>query len=328
KFHEKKMEKDQVTAPLMYEYVQGSFSHVPVGEYVNNGHAAPIVLKTDISINDQKDLLQQKITTPTGDEEKLSTYVTLEQTTSPTQINHQNGERYIKVIADIEERDLGSVNRDVQQLMKDFETPEGYELSIRGDLEEQQEMAQDMALVLALAIFLVFVVMAIQFNSLKHPFIIMSIVPVTITGVIIGMFITQKELSVMSAIGIVMLVGIVLNNGILLIDRVKQMRNQGLAVNEALVDAGRNRLRPIFMTTLTTVGGMIPLALATDGASGYQSPLAVVIISGLLFSTLITLLLIPAIYLVFEDLGNGLKRVFIRKKKTPQDKTEGARVSS
>src|SRR5699024_6031609 len=161
----------------------------------------------------------QKITTPLG-EKKLSTYVTPEKTTSPTQVDHQNGKRYIKVVADIEGRDLGAVNRGVQQVVKGVQAPDGYELSVRGDLEAYQAMAQDMALVLDLAIFLVFVVMAIQFNSLKHPLIIMSIVPVT--GVIIGLFITQKELS-----AILMLIGIVLNNGILLIDRVKQMRIQG-----------------------------------------------------------------------------------------------------
>lgn len=111
-----------------------------------------------------------------------------------------------------------------------------------------------------------------------------------------------------------MLVGIVLNNGILLIDRVKQIRNEGKNVKQAIVDAGKDRIRPIFMTTLTTVGGMLPLAFASGTSSDYQSPLAVVIISGLLFSTFISLLLIPAVYLFFEDIGNGFSRIFKRKK--------------
>ena len=133
---------------------------------------------------------------------------------------------------------------------------------------------------------------------------------------------TQKELNILSAIGIIMLVGIVLNNGILLIDRVRQLRNDGLSVNEALVNAGKERIRPIFMTTLTTVGGMLPLAFATGTSSGYQSPLAVVIISGLLFSTFITLILIPSVYLLFEDIGNGLKRIFRRKRSNSETITE------
>src|SRR5690625_2445499 len=120
----------------------------------------------------------------------------------------------------------------------------------------------------------------------------------------------------MSGIGVIMLVGIVLNNGILLIDRTRQLRNDGMDVNKAIIGAGKERIRPIFMTTLTTVGGMIPLALATGTSSDYQSPLAVVIISGLLFSTFITLILIPAVYFLFEDIGNGCKRIFRRKRST------------
>src|SRR5699024_6354760 len=129
------------------------------------------------------------------------------------------------------------------------------------------------------------------------------------------------ELNVLSAIGVIMLIGIVINNGILLIDRTKQLRNQDMDTADAIIASGKERIRPIFMTTLTTVGGMIPLALATGSSSGYQSPLAVVIISGLLFSTLITLILIPSIYLLFEDIHEGLKKLK-RKKRQNQLKNQ------
>src|SRR5699024_553365 len=147
-----------------------------------------------------------------------------------------------------------------------------------------------------ISLFLVFVVMAIQFNTLKHPIIMLFILPVTLTGVLIGVFLSQKELIVLSAFGVIMLIIIIINIGILLIDRTNQLRNQHMDTADAIIASGKERIRPIFMTTLTTVGGMIPLALATGSSSGYQSPLAVVIISGLLFSTLITLILIPSIY--------------------------------
>ncbi len=191
---------------------------------------------------------------------------------------------------------------------------EGYSASVAGDLEAQQNAAKELAVIFLISLFLVFVVMAIQFNSIKHPFIILMIIPLTITGVLIGLFLTQKELNILSAIGVIMLIGIVINNGILLIDRVRQFREQGIGAADALVQAGKERIRPIFMTTCTTVGGMLPLAMATGTSSDYQSPLAIVLISGLLFSTLITLVLIPAIYLAFEDMGGGLRKIFKKNK--------------
>ncbi len=238
------------------------------------------------------------------------------------EINRSDGERYISIIADTEDQDMGTLNKEINKIIQHTSLDQGYSVALAGDMEEQQKAAQDLIIIFLISLFLVFVVMAIQFNSLKHPLIILFIIPLTITGVLIGLFITQKELSIMSGIGVIMLVGIVLNNGILLIDRVRQLRNDGLDINNSLIDAGKERIRPIFMTTLTTVGGMIPLALATGTSSGYQAPLAVVIISGLLFSTFITLILIPAVYLLFEDIGRGFKKMFIRKKGTNVSKIE------
>lgn len=310
---ESQMEKDNMTAALIYQQINHLFSGIQVGELTNNGESQAILLKSDDLIEKSDEFLNYKIMTPHG-KEKLSKYVTLEEITTPSQIARQDGKRYLKVKADIEDRDLGAINRDIQKVIQDLDTKQGYAMSIRGDLEEQQKAMQDLLFIFSISLFLVFVVMAIQFNSLKHPIIILSIIPLTITGVIIGLFLTQKELNVLSGIGLIMLVGIVLNNGILLIDRAKQLRNQGIDVKEAIVEAGKDRIRPIFMTTLTTVGGMMPLALATNSSSGYQSPLAVVVISGLLFSTLITLILIPSVYMLFEDLTNGFRKIFRRKK--------------
>src|SRR5699024_10225071 len=144
----------------------------------------------------------------------------LEETSSLSQINRSDGERYISVIADTEGQDLGTVNRDINKVIQDLTLAQGYSVAVTGDLEEQQRAVQDIIVIFIISLFLVFVVMAIQFNSLKHPFIILFIIPLTITGVLIGLFLSQKELNILSAIGVIMLVGIVLNNGILLIDRV------------------------------------------------------------------------------------------------------------
>lgn len=310
--NEHHIEEDQLLVSQIANEINRLFSSTHVGELIRDGESTPILLKNEQKMANEQDLLKHKVRTPHG-EESLAKYMTLEKITSPTQIERDNGKRYTTVIADIEGRDLGAVNRDIQKLIQDYEPKSGYTVSLAGELEEQQEAMIDLLVIFGISLFLVFLVMAIQFNSLKHPIIILSIIPLTITGVILGLFLTQKELNVMSGIGIIMLVGIVLNNGILLIDRVKQLRNEGFAVNKAVIESGKDRIRPIFMTTLTTAGGMIPLAFATDASSGYQSPLAVVIISGLLFATMITLILIPAIYLVFEDIGRGLKRIVNKK---------------
>lgn len=311
--NDKKMKDDDVGATYLYAQLSQMFAHVPAGDVVDNGDVIPVFIENDLNISDKKKLLDTKLTTING-EKKLSGYVDLKKTDSLIEINRADGERYISINADIEGQDMGAVYNDINNIIENRNIDQGYTIEVTGDLEEQQRAVQDLVVIFMISLFLVFVVMAIQFNSLKHPLIILFIIPLTITGVLIGLFITQKELNVMSGIGVVMLVGIVLNNGILLIDRLRQLRNDGLDTNTAMINAAKERIRPIFMTTLTTVGGMVPLALASGTSSDYQSPLAVVIISGLLFSTFITLILIPSVYLLFEDIGNGWKRIFRRKK--------------
>src|SRR5690606_11606236 len=154
-----------------------------------------------------------------------------------------------------EGEDLGSIHTEIQKILKDMQLEEGYTVSLIGELEKQQQTMEDILMILAISILLVFMVMAIQFNSLAHPFIIILIIPFTLTGVLLGLFLSQSELNIMSGIGIIMLVGIVLNNGILLIDRIKQLRLKGDSVFDAVVAAGKDRIRPIFITTLMTVGG-------------------------------------------------------------------------
>ncbi|WP_153464470.1 efflux RND transporter permease subunit [Sediminibacillus terrae] len=294
------------------QYIEQAFLDVPVGEMTTEDETIPLKATWDDETASQKQLLEKKIPTSDGEQE-LSTFVSLRTVETPNQISHTNGERYVSVSADIEGKDLGTINREVQKLIDDYDLPGGYSISTAGDLEQQQELMMDMAVILLLAIFLVYLVMAVQFNHLAHPLIVMSIIPMTVVGVIVGLFLTQRELSIMSGMGIVMLIGIVLNNAILLIDRTNQLRNNGANVEDALVEAGKNRIRPIFLTTLTTAGGMLPLALATGTSGNYQAPMATVIISGLLFATFITLFLIPAVYRLFTR---------NKKKQYPEQKPE------
>jgi len=270
-----------------------------ITEVTLNNEPLPVMARWQEKADTTTALMDWKIPTEDGDK-KLSSFIELTPIDTPNEISHIDGERFVSVSADIEGRDLGAVNRDVQKVMDDFDTPSGYDISAGGDLEQQQELIQEMILILGIAIFLVYLVMAVQFNHLFHPLIVMSVIPMTIVGVIIGLFLTQRELSVMSGMGVVMLIGIVLNNATLYIDRTNQLRGKGYGVEESLIEAGKNRIRPIFMTSLTTAGGMLPLALATGSAGNYQAPMATVIISGLLFATVITLVLIPAVYRLFS----------------------------
>ncbi|WP_226582601.1 efflux RND transporter permease subunit [Halobacillus litoralis] len=293
------IEKFGLNDSTIRQQMEQAFLDQPLGEWNLNQESVPLRAAWQEPTVSKSALFDWSI--PTADGKKdLAAFINLKTVDTPNEINHIDGVRYATVSADIEGRDLGAVNRDVQKAIESFDSPSGYTLSLAGDLEQQQELIQEMIVIFAIAIFLVYLVMAVQFNHLFHPLIVMAVIPMTIVGVILGLFITQQELSVMSAMGIVMLIGIVLNNAILFITRTNQLRNRGSDVETSLIQAGKDRIRPIFMTSLTTAGGMLPLALATGSAGNYQAPMATVIISGLLFATFITLLLIPAAYRIFS----------------------------
>lgn len=293
------IEKAGLSQLQIKQFIEQSFLQMPIGEMSINEEKMPLFVKWNQKTATKKDLLEMKIPTVEG-EKKLSAFIELKSVDTPNEISHSEGERFVSISADIEGKDLGAINRNVQKLIEDFKAPAGLSVSVAGDLEQQQELMMEMVFVIGIALFLVYLVMAVQFNHLGHPLIVMSVIPMTIVGAILGLFITQMELNLMSGMGVIMLIGIVLNNAILLIDRTKQLRNEGFSVEEALLEAGKNRIRPIFMTTLTTAGAMLPLALASGTSGNYQAPMATVIIFGLMFATFITLLLIPAVYRLFS----------------------------
>lgn len=306
--NESEIEKAGLTSMQIKQFIEQSFLQMPIGEMLYDEVNIPILVTWDESYENKQDLLNLMVPTPQGEKE-LSQFIKLSAVQTPNEIKHKDGDRYISVMADIENKDLGTINREVQKLLEEFDAPTGYSLSLAGDLEEQQQMMTEMIFIFGIAIFLVYLVMAVQFNHLIQPLLIMSVIPTTVVGAILGLFLTQRELNIMSGIGIIMLIGIVLNNAILLIDRTNQLRKEGYTVEDALVNSGKDRIRPIFMTTLTTVGGMLPLALASGTSGNYQAPLATVIIFGLMFSTLITLVLIPAVYKLFGAIGTKKKKL-------------------
>lgn len=261
---------------------------------------------------EERDTLEEirdlKITTPTGEQVRLETVASLEQVEGPVSLTRQNQQRLVVVSAGLVGSDLGSVTNAIEDRLSGLEFPEGYSYNIGGEAEDMMEAFGDLALALVFSIFLVYAVMAVQFENFLHPFIIMFSLPTMIIGVILGLFVTGMPLSIPAFIGVIMLAGIVVNNAIVLVDYINILRRKGVERFEAILEAGANRLRPILMTSLTTILGMIPLSLGLGQGGEAQQPLAVVIIFGLLFSMLITLVLIPVVYTLFDDLSRKILR--------------------
>jgi HAE1 family hydrophobic/amphiphilic exporter-1 len=249
------------------------------------------------------DLRTLWMTTPRGDHVPLSNFVRLERRIGPTVIERMDQERTITVAANLApEYSLGNVMRDVQRTLSQVSMPQGFTLVYGGEYEDQQKSYKEMLLAFALAIVLVYMVMASQFESLLHPLIIMFSIPFALIGVILTLVLTNTTLNVQSLMGVVMLAGIVVNNAIVLIDYVNLLRRTyGMPLHEAVEEGGRRRLRPILMTTLTTVLALTPMAIGLGEGSELQAPMARVVVGGLLVSTLITLIFVPTVYTILED---------------------------
>ncbi|NLN49970.1 MAG: efflux RND transporter permease subunit, partial [Clostridiales bacterium] len=234
----------------------------------------------------------------------------------PVSISRVNQERYVTVTGDVFGRSAGDVNNELKNKILSYNLLDGYSIKFTGEDEQMVEAFSSLTLALILAIFLVYMVMAIQFESLVHPLTIMFSVPVAYSGSIAGLAITNSPLSVPAFIGVIMLAGIVVNNAIVLVDYINTLREGGMDREDAIIKAGPTRLRPILMTTLTTILAMIPLALGIGEGAEAMAPMAIVVIFGLTTSTLLTLLIVPVVYCLFDNLSMKYRQ---RLKK---DKTE------
>jgi HAE1 family hydrophobic/amphiphilic exporter-1 len=231
--------------------------------------------------------------------------------TGPRSISRDGQVRTAYVTADVFGRDLGSVMQDVQKKLGALELPAGYTIDFAGEVINIEESFSSLGFALLLAIPLIYMIMAAQFESLLFPLIIMFSLPQAFTGVVLSLVLTGKALSVPALIGVILLSGIVVNNGIVLVDYINILRREkGYSREEAIRLAGPVRLRPILMTTLTTVLGMLPLSLGLKEGSEMQSPMAIVIIGGLTFSTLVTLIFVPVMYSLLDDLALWFRAKF------------------
>jgi HAE1 family hydrophobic/amphiphilic exporter-1 len=249
-----------------------------------------------------QDVENINLMTATGRTIKLKEVATVVEEFAAPDIQRENRQRLVKVTASLAPGvALSDVVNEVQQVIDEYELPDGIDLELGGTLEDQQETFGDMILLLALIVVLVYIVMATQFESMTMPFMIMISIPFAFTGVFLALWLSGTSLSLIALIGAIMLVGIVVKNGIVMVDYTNLLVERGSSVAKAAVAAGKSRLRPVLMTSLTTVFGMVPMAMGLGEGSEIWQPMGVAVIGGLTFSTILTLLVLPALYVIFRD---------------------------
>jgi len=203
---------------------------------------------------------------------------------------------------------LGDVVAEVEKLLADYPAPDGVDLEVGGTVEDQGDAFGDLGTLLILIVILVYIVMATQFESLKFPFIIMFTIPFAFTGVFLALWMTSTPLSLIALIGAIMLVGIVTKNGIVMVDYMNLLIERGSGVFDAVIAGGKSRLRPVLMTSFTTILGMLPLAIGTGAGSETWQPMGIAVIGGLTFSTILTLFIVPVLYSILVNRSQRKER--------------------
>lgn len=287
-----------VSGTLTTEFRDGSGEETPVRVRVQDADRMEI-----------EELLDLTIANGAGQPVSLRSMVSFTVAPGPTQVERRDQQRIVNVSLNVAGRDLGGVAADIQTALNNIPTPPNTDLLLRGDVEEQQRAFRELMISLFLALLLVYMVMACLYESLRDPLIVMFTVPLASIGAVLALFLTGTTLNVNSFIGLIMLSGIVVNNAILIVDQAGLLRrNEGLSPGEAIREAARRRLRPILMTSVTTVLALMPLAIGLGEGSEAQAPLARAVVGGLLSSSFITLLVIPSVYLIFHREKKGMDK--------------------
>jgi HAE1 family hydrophobic/amphiphilic exporter-1 len=287
------------------QVIQTNIGGSRAGTFRVGGDEFPITVRLQpedrMTITDIENI---SIRTPEGQVLPVSAVISQNRGRGPTDISRINSQRVSYITANLQGGvPLGTAVEKIQDKLSDLQLPEGFSIVYGGEYQEQQEAAADFRLSIIMALVLIYMVMAAQFERFMDPLIVMFSVPLAIIGVVPALMLTGTTINMQSMMGMVMLIGIVVNNAIVLIDYINLMRREhGMNVREAVIHSGRLRLRPILMTTLTTVLGLIPLALGIGAGAEIQASLARVVIGGLTASTLITLIFIPVVYVSTEKI--------------------------
>lgn len=246
---------------------------------------------------DRNDILELQISSPTGEMVRVDEIATIEEARGFKTINRSNQQRYITVTAALADGyNIGLVSNDIEDALEGFDVPAGYNVKMTGENEMIQDSFKDLFLMLALAIIFIYLIMVAQFQSLLSPFIVMFTIPLAFTGGFLGLMIVGMPLSIVAFVGLIVLSGIVVNNGIVFVDYANKMREDGLSLKDALVKTGTDRLRPILMTALTTIFALSTISIGNAQGTEMMQPMAVTAIGGLIYATLLTLILVPVMY--------------------------------
>ncbi|MCX7957104.1 MAG: efflux RND transporter permease subunit [Endomicrobia bacterium] len=272
----------------------------PVGSLVDTSYDITVkinkILKEDI-----KNLKDLPIMLPSGRIISLSNVATFERVLAPNEIKRKDGVRVVKIEADIYGRALNKVRIDIEKMLKTIRLPYGFSTKFGGEIEQQMSAFRDLTLMVFLGILLVYLIMAAQFESFLDPFIIMFSVPFAVVGILLGVFLWGTNFNIMSFVGLLLLVGIVVNNAIVLVDYTNLLRRKGMGLLDAVKEGCKNRLKPILMTAVTTILGTLPLAIKSGSGAEYFSSMGVAIVTGLTFSTFITLIFVPTLYTIIHS---------------------------
>ncbi|NRQ34715.1 efflux RND transporter permease subunit [Nonomuraea sp. NN258] len=288
--------------------VAQAFRGAPLGQITLDGRASDLVLRGGDAPEDIEAIEKLKLATPAG-LVKLSSVASVERVEGPTQVTRIDGERSATVSAKASDSDLGSVTQALNTKLKSLTLASGATYTIGGASAEQEEAFADLGLAMLAAIAIVFMIMVATFRSFIQPLILLVSIPFAATGAVGLLVATDTAMGVPALIGMLMLIGIVVTNAIVLIDLINQYRDQGMGIVEAVIEGGRRRLRPILMTAVATICALTPMAMGVTGSGGFISqPLAIVVIGGLISSTLLTLVLVPTLYTMVERTKERLRR--------------------
>lgn len=295
---------NNLSVSTVIEQLKQQLGGKEAGKMEYRGEMRDIIIKVpDIPLGALGDLVIKN-----GEQQfRLREIAALEESQAPKEIYRRNQNRISKVMANMDAgKSLDKLAEEIRRSVKDIELPANYSITVTGEEEKRQESMNSLLFALALSVILVYMVLASQFESLLHPFTILLTIPLAVVGAILLFFLTGTTVNMMGVIGIVMLVGIAVNNSIILVDRINQLKtDRDLA--DAIVEAGRQRIRPIIMTTLTTILALLPMTFSFGEGASLRSPMAIAVIGGLLTSTLMSLMVIPCVYYLLEMLKRGRK---------------------
>lgn len=314
-FDKQKLALHGLSGSAVAMYVRNRVNGMAAGYLKEDGKEYNIVVRLREAYRSSiTDIEQLSIPTPTGSIIKLEELAKVEEYWCPPTIERKNRQRYLTLTVMPYQTSLRDLAQNVQAEIDQMDIPAEIHYDLAGDYKEQQDSSRDMLLLGALIIMLVYIVMASQFESFSKPFIIMFSIPFAISGVILMMFITGNNLDMIGALGLILLIGIVVKNGIVLVDYINLMRERGIALYEAIALSGKSRLRPVLMTAFTTILGMIPMATSNAEGSEMWTTMGLVVIGGLTVSTFVTLIVVPVLYGIFNRKGEIEKKEKERKK--------------